>query len=62
MRDMVELIILLAAVLAPQFILASEIDGDEFAKATSGIALAGVVVGAYKCYKATEKKGGSDQK
>lgn len=55
MHRLVELTIVLAAVLAPQFLLASEIDGDEFAKATTGIALAGVVVAAYKVWRATRK-------
>lgn len=45
-----ELAIVMLAVLAPQFLLASEVDGDEFAKATTGVALAGVVVGAYRVY------------
>lgn len=48
-----ELVILLAAVLAPQFLLAAEVDGDEFAKATAGVALAGVVVAAYKVWRGT---------
>jgi len=52
---LVELVIVIAAVLIPQFILAAEIDGDEFAKATSGIVLAGVIVGAYKIWKGSEK-------
>ena len=50
-KSLIELVILMVAVLAPQFLLASEVDGDEFAKATSGIALGGVVVGAYKVWK-----------
>ena len=40
----------MVAVLIPQFLLAKEVDGDEFAKATGGIALAGVIVAAYKVY------------
>lgn len=47
----VELIIVLTAMVAPQIILASEVDGDEFAKATSGIAIAGVMLGAYKVFR-----------
>ena len=47
----VELIIISIAILAPQFILASEVDGDEFAKATSGIVLGGIVLSAYKVWK-----------
>lgn len=49
----IELIVVVIAVLIPQFILANEVDGDEFAKATSGIALAAVIVGAYKIWKGT---------
>jgi L-lactate permease len=48
---LVELIVVIVAVLIPQFVLAAEVDGDEFAKATSGIILAGVIVGAYKVWK-----------
>lgn len=57
MNRFIELTIVLAAVLAPQFILANELDGDEFAKATGGIALAGVVVAAYQVWtkKVTDK-------
>lgn len=50
-QRLTELALVLVAVLTPQFILANEIDGDEFAKATTGIALAGVVVAAYKVYR-----------
>lgn len=50
-QRLIELALVLVAVLTPQFVLASEIDGDEFAKATTGIALAGVVVAAYKVYR-----------
>lgn len=56
MKKTIELVILFLAVLAPQFILASEVDGDEFAKATSGIALAGVVVAAYKVWCSMKEK------
>jgi hypothetical protein len=51
MNRLAELLIVLAAVLAPQFILANEVGGDEFAKATSGVALAGIVVGAYQIWQ-----------
>ena len=54
---LVELVIVIGAMLVPQFILASEIDGDEFAKATSGIVLAGVIAGAYKIWKGKEQAG-----
>ena len=56
-RQLIELVILFAAVLTPTFILAHEIDGDEFAKATSGVALGGVVVAAYQVYKSKRKSG-----
>ena len=46
-----ELLLVFVAVLIPQFLMASEVDGDEFAKATAGIALGGIVVGAYSTWK-----------
>lgn len=55
MKKILELLVLMLAVLAPQFILASEVDEDEFAKATTGIALAGVVVTAYKSWQGAKK-------
>lgn len=51
-----ELALVLLAVLTPQFLLANEIDGDEFGKATTGIALAGIVVAAYRVYKMTARR------
>lgn len=51
MNRLVELFMLFAAVLLPQFLLASEVDGDEFAKAVSGVALGGVVVSAYAAWR-----------
>lgn len=54
MERWIELGIVTLAVLTPQFLLANELDGDEFAKATSGIALGGVVLAAYKIWKTTE--------
>jgi len=51
MNRLPELVLLFLAVLAPQFLLASEVDGDEFAKATVGVALGGIVVGAYSQWK-----------
>lgn len=44
MKRHIELLIVFLAVLAPQFLLASEVDGDEYGKATSGVAMAGVVI------------------
>lgn len=54
-KNVVELIIVLVAMIVPQLILASEVDGDEFAKATSGIVLAGTMLAAYKIYKGVKK-------
>ena len=53
---LVELVILMAAILAPQFLMAVEVDGDEFAKATAGVALAGIVVGGYKVWCSTRNR------
>ncbi len=47
----VELIIVLVAVLTPQFLMAHELDGDELIKATSGLALGGVALAAYKVWQ-----------
>ena len=52
-----ELVLLCVAILAPQFLLAAELDGDEFLKATSGIALAGVVVAGYRVWKGAPDAG-----
>ncbi len=50
MARYIELIIVLVAALMPTFLLAAEVDGDEFAKAGSGIATAGVCVAIYKIW------------
>jgi hypothetical protein len=45
------------AALVPMFILAGEIDGDEWAKATTGaafVAMTGVIITVYKLWKGTE--------
>jgi len=58
MARLAELALVLVAALTPLFILAKEIDGDEFVKAGSGVFLAAtttVVIGAYKLWKASEK-------
>ena len=47
----VELVLLLLAVLTPQFMMAQEVDGDEYSKATAGVALGAVVVTAYNAWK-----------
>lgn len=54
---MLELIIVCLAILVPQFILANEVDGDEFAKSMSGVALATVILGAYKAWKGKNSSG-----
>lgn len=46
-----ELVLVIVAVLTPQFVLAAKVDGDELAKATAGVAMAGVVVAAYRVWK-----------
>ena len=51
----VELLIVLVAALTPQFLLASEINGDEFAKSTSGAVLAGIILGIYRVWRGGEK-------
>lgn len=53
-----ELGMVVAAMIVPQLILASEVNGDEFAKATSGIALAGLILGAYRVWKGWRPKDG----
>lgn len=60
MKSIVELVVLMVALLAPQFLLASEIDGDEYGKATSGIAMAGVLTTAYKLWQ-RRTEGSSDE-
>jgi len=52
--NILELVILMVACLAPMIVLAHELDGDEFVKATSGVTLAGMiacVMGGYKLWK-----------
>lgn len=60
MQKLVELAIVMVAILTPQFLLANEVDGDEFAKAMSGVALAGVVVAAYRVFCSKKKLDGLD--
>lgn len=47
----IELLMLFAAVLAPQFFFANSIGNDEFIKGGSGVALGGVVVAAYRLWR-----------
>jgi len=54
---LVELAIVLTAALAPLFLLASEVDGDEFTKAGSGIFLAATTAAIFTAYRLW--KGGS---
>lgn len=52
--NVVELIVLMVACLTPMLVLAHELDGDEFVKASSGITLATMVaaiMGGYKLWK-----------
>lgn len=58
MARLAELGIVVMAALAPLFVLASEIDGDEFAKAASGAVMAAAtasVVAVYRTWKAGGK-------
>lgn len=48
MAECVKYLVVGACVLTPMFIMASELDGDEFAKSGVGIAMAAVVMGAMK--------------
>lgn len=43
-----KMILLVVAVLTPIFVLANELDGDEFIKAGGGIACGAVAMGAWK--------------
>lgn len=61
MKKLAELAIVMLAVLAPQFLLANEVDGDEYAKAMGGVALAGIVVAAYKVYNSVRSKTPGDE-
>lgn len=54
--NLVELFLVLFFCMIPTFILASEVDGDEFAKATSGAILAGIVLAAYRVFKGATAK------
>ena len=60
MKSIFELLILMAAILTPQFILANELDGDEFTKAASGVVLAALVGGVIAGYKAWQSKKGPE--
>lgn len=51
MARVVELAVVMVAVLTPMFLLASEVDGDEFSKAGSGLFLGAVVAGVTTIYK-----------
>jgi hypothetical protein len=48
MSESVKYIVVGACVITPMFIMASELDEDEFAKSGVGIAMAAVVLGAMK--------------
>lgn len=51
MLRLAELAIVCVACLAPIFILASEVDGDEFVKAGAGATSAAVIAGLGAAYK-----------
>lgn len=48
MKDIIRLAILAVVVLAPMFIMASELSGDEFAKSAIGVVMGAVVLAAMK--------------
>ena len=48
---MCELTLILTAALVPIFILANEVSGDEFAKAATGVLLAGTTIAVTNIYK-----------
>lgn len=56
MLRLCELLLICAACLAPMFILASEVDGDEFVKAGSGAMSAAVIAGLGAAYKVWSEK------
>lgn len=47
----IELLTLFAAVIAPQFLFANSIGSDEFVKGGTGLALGGIIVGAYRAWR-----------
>ena len=56
-KSTVELVTVLAVALAPQiplFAMANIVDWDEIIKGSAGVAIAGVVLGAYKIWKSNQ--------
>ena len=54
MTKLTELIVVLVFIVAPQlpqFFLANSVDTDEWQKSGSGVAISGLILGAYKVYK-----------
>ena len=51
-----ELLILMCAATVPMFILAHELDGDEFLKAISGIGFASAMAGIFAAFKLWKAK------
>lgn len=52
----IELTIVMLAALAPLFLLASEVDGDEFVKGGTGLIGGGVVVAVYRMWQSHGKQ------
>lgn len=53
MSDLPKFIVLAILILAPTFIMASKLSGDEFAKSAVGVALGAVVLGAWNLFQAS---------
>ena len=52
--SLIELIVVMVACMTPMLVLANELSGDEFVKASSGFALAAMtagILGGYKLWK-----------
>jgi len=54
--SVLELIVLMVACLAPIFFMANELSGDEFAKASTGAAIASMTAGILAGYKLWKSK------
>lgn len=56
MNRNIELMIVMTACIAPIFLLAGNINADEFMKSGIGIAVSGSVVGAYRMWLSREPR------
>lgn len=56
MEKLVELGLILTAAVAPLFLLASKVSGDEFVKAGSGVFLAGTTAAVIAIYRAWKSR------